>query len=78
MCTICCSFVFSSKMKLDALKSFNNIVNKELDEVVLLKSSSKPDRFKFNIVLPWIPVDNTNIPFKILQEKFTNDTLTKV
>ena len=29
--------------------------------------------FKFNIVLAWRPVDNTNISFTILQENFTKN-----
>ena len=56
-----------------ALKSLNIIVDKELDEVFLLKSLSKSDRTFSNSTL-----SNTNISFKILQENFTNDTLIEV
>ena len=63
-----------------ALKSPKICVNKKLDEGVLLKSSSKLGGkfFKFNILLAWRPVDNTNISFTILQENFTNDILSEV
>ena len=63
-----------------ALKSSKIIVNKELDEAVLLKSSSKSDRKLSNSMLSWLgrrPVDNNNISFTTLQENFTNNTLTE-
>ena len=37
-----------------ALKSSKIIVNKELDEAVLLKSSSKSDRKLSNSILSWL------------------------
>ena len=37
-----------------ALKSPNIIVNKQLDEAVLLKSSSKSDRKLSNSILSWL------------------------
>ena len=63
-----------------ALTSSKIIVNKESDEAVLLKSSSKSDRKLSNSMLSWLgrrPVDNTNISFTTLQENFTNNTLTE-